>query len=160
MTSLVPDRWKEELQRVNDKIGHFLAKLAPLKKLESSPEKITADTMPAFIQLGGPLLDMHESESELIIHAEVPGLDKDDLSVEVIGNRLTMRGVKKSVLEQKGGDGYFISECHYGSFARTVQLPYEMDERSIKADLSNGVLTIRLAKPEEERYRRYRVPIF
>ena len=62
-------------------------------------------------------------------------------------------------MEQKGGDIYFISECRYGSFARTVQLPYEMDENSIKADLANGVLTIRLAKTEKERYRHYRVPV-
>lgn len=159
MSSLVPDRWREELERANDKIGRFLAKLAPLKKLEPSPEKLTADTMPVSIRVGGPLLDMHESDRELIIHAEVPGFGKDDLSVEIVENRLTIKGKNKFVLEQKGGDVYFISECQYGSFSRTILLPYEIDEKTIKADLNNGVLTIRLVQPEKERYRCYRVPV-
>jgi len=159
MSNLLPERWRESLERVNDKIGHFLTRLTPSKKQESLPEKITADSMPVFMQSGGPLLDMHESDSELIIRAEMPGLKKDDFSVEIVGRRLTILGEKKVVREEKMGDGCHISECRYGSFARSVQLPYTIDESTIKADLKNGVLTIRLPKPETERARRHRVPV-
>jgi HSP20 family protein len=159
MSNLLPEKWNEALERVHEKFGHFLARLVPRKKREHSPEKITADTLPAFMQLGGPLLDMHETPDELIIRAEVPGLRKEDFSVELVGRRLTIQGEKKVVREQKGGDGCLISECRYGSFARTLQLPYEIDEKTIAADLKHGVLTVRLPKPEKGRQTRYQVPV-
>ncbi len=159
MSSLVPDRLREALELAHDKFGHFLARLAPWKKEESLPEKITADTMPAFWQTGGPLLDMHETTGDLVIRAEVPGLKKDDFTVERVGRRLTIKGEKNVVRERKGGDGCLISECRYGSFARTLQLPYEIDGKKIRADLKNGVLNIRLPKPEKGRPLRHRVPV-
>ncbi len=159
MSNLLPEKWSEALERVNDKVGHFLNRLAPWKKQEHSPERITADTLPAFIKLGGPLLDMLESPEELIIRAEVPGLNKDDFSVELDGRRLTIHGEKRVVREQKGGDGCLISECRYGSFSRSIQLPYEIDVKLIAADLKHGVLTVRLPKPEKEQHTRYRVPV-
>ncbi len=159
MSNLLPEKWSEALERVHDKIGHFLNKLNPWKQEEPAREQITADTLPAFMQLGGPLLDMHESADDLIIRAELPGLKKDDFSVELVGRRLTIQGNKKIVRERKGGDGCLLSECRYGSFARTIRLPYETDEKTIAADLKDGVLTIRLPKPEKGRQARYRVPI-
>ena len=159
MSNLLPEKWSEALERVHDKIGHFLNKLNPWKQEEPARERITADTLPAFMQLGGPLLDMHESADDLIIRAELPGLKKDDFSVELVGRRLTIQGNKKIVRERKGGDGCLLSECRYGSFARTIRLPYETDEKTIAADLKDGVLTIRLPKPEKGRQARYRVPI-
>ncbi|AAR35781.1 Hsp20/alpha crystallin family protein [Geobacter sulfurreducens] len=159
MSSLLPEKWGEALERVHDKVGHFLTRVMPWKKQEHFPERITADTLPAFMQSGGPLLDMHETADELIIRAEVPGLKNDDFSVGIVGRRLTIKGEKNIVRERKGGDGCLISECRYGSFARTLQLPYEIDEKAIAADLKHGVLTIRLPKPEKGRHARYRVPI-
>ena len=159
MSSLVPDRLREALERAHDKFGHFLTRVVPRKNEESLPEKITADAMPAFWQTGGPLIDMHETADELIIRAEVPGLKKDDFTVEVVGRRFTIRGEKKVVRQEKGGDGCIISECRYGSFARSLQLPYEIDEKKIRADLKSGVLTIRLPKSEKGRHLRYRVPV-
>ena len=159
MSNLLPEKLSKALERVHDKVGHFLNRLVPWKKQEQSPERITADTLPAFIKLGGPLLDMHETPDELIVRAEVPGLKKDDFSVELVGRRLTIHGEKRVVREQKGGDGGLISECRYGSFSRTVQLPYEIDEKLIAADLKHGVLTIRLPKPEKGQQARYRVPV-
>ncbi len=159
MSNLLPNKWNEALERVHDKVGHFLNRLNPLKKEIQRPERITADTLPAFMQFGGPSLDMHETADELIIRVEVPGLKKDDFLVELVGRRLTIKGEKKVVRERKGGDGCLISECRYGSFSRTVQLPYEIAEKTIAADLKHGVLTIRLAKPDKGRQARYRVPV-
>lgn len=159
MSNLLPEKWSEALERVHDKVGHFLNKLNPWKNEEQSPERITADTLPAFMQFGGPSLDMHETADELIIRAEVPGLKKDDFSVELVGRRLTIKGEKNVVRERKGGDGCLISECRYGSFSRRIPLPYEIDEKTIAADLKHGVLTIRLPKPDKGRQARYRVPV-
>jgi len=159
MSNLLPEKWSEALERVNDKIGHFLTKVAPWKKQEQSPERITTDALPAFMKLGSPLLDMHETPEELIITAEVPGLNKDDFSVELVGRRLTIHGEKKIVREQKGGDGCLISERRYGSFSRSILLPYNIDDKTIAADLKQGVLTVRLPKPEKEQRTSYRVPV-
>lgn len=159
MSNLLPEKWSEALERVHDKVGHFLNKLNPLKKESQTPERITADTLPVFMQFGGPSLDMHETADELIIRAEVPGLKKDDFLVELVGRRLTIKGEKNVIRERKGGDGCLISECRYGSFARSLQLPYEIDEKTIAADLKQGVLTIRLPKPDKGRHARYRVPV-
>lgn len=159
MANLLPEKWSEALERVHDKVGHFLTRLMPGKKQAHAPERITADTLPAFMQLGGPLLDMHETADALLIRAEVPGLKKEDFSVELVDRRLTIKGEKRVVRERKGGDGCLISECRYGSFARTIPLPYDIDEKEIAADLRHGVLTIRLPKPEQGRQARYRVPV-
>ena len=67
MSNLVPEPWRETLERVSDKVGHFLTRLVPWKKHEHSPERLTAETLPAFMQHGGPLLDMHETPDDLII---------------------------------------------------------------------------------------------
>lgn len=101
MSNLLPEKWSEALERVHDKVGHFLNKLNPWKNQEQSPERITADTLPAFMQFGGPPLDMHETADELIIRVEVPGLKKDDFSVELVGRRLTIKGKKTSYANRK-----------------------------------------------------------
>jgi len=159
MSNLLPEKWSEALERVHDKVGHFLNKLNPLKKEVHTPERITADNLPAFMQFGGPSLDMHETSDGLIISVEVPGLNKDDFSIELVGRRLMIKGEKKIVRERKGGDGCLISERRYGSFSRSLLLPYEVDEKSIAADLKHGVLTIRLPKPDKGWQARYRVPV-
>jgi HSP20 family protein len=159
MSNLLPQKWSEALERVHDKTGNFLNRLVPWKKQEHIPERISADTLPAFMQLGGPMLDMHETPDELIIRAEVPGLNKEDFSVELVGRQFIIHGEKKVVREQNRGDGRLISECRYGSFARTLLLPYDMDEKTIAAELKHGVLTVRLPKPVKGRKTRYRVPV-
>lgn len=157
--NLVPETWRGALEKVHDKVGNVLKDLVPARKRENSPEQMTADSIPAFMQSGGPLIDMHETTEELVVRAEVPGLTKEDFRIELVDGRLTIRGEKKFVREQKGGDGSVISESRYGSFARSVQLPYEVDEKDIKADLKHGVLTIRLPKSERERAKRHRIPV-
>jgi len=102
---------------------------------------------------------MHETPEELIIRAEVPGLNKDDFSVELVGRRLIIHGEKRVLHEKKGGDGFLISEIRYGSFTRSVQLPYVIDEKLIAAELKHGILKIRLPKPEKEQHIQYRVPV-
>ncbi len=160
MSSLVPEKWREALERVQDKVGSLLDNLTPAKKEEGRElETMTADAIPAFMQRGGPVVDMHETDEELVIRAEVPGMKKEDFTVELVDRRLTIRGEKKVVREEKGGGG-FLSECRYGSFARSITLPYPVDERKISADLKHGVLTIRLPKPEgEQGAKGHRIPV-
>ncbi len=92
-----------------------------------------------------PALDVAESESELTIRAEVPGIVPDDLSVTLTGNQLVLSGEKKESTERKDRE-FYQSESRYGSFRRTVTLPEEVDRENIDAECANGVLTIRLTK--------------
>jgi HSP20 family protein len=160
MPNLIPAQWKETLERVQDKTSHFLDKLKPVGKSDTSLESMSSDLLPAFMQFGGPPLDMHESTDELIIRVEVPGLKKNDFSVELVGSRLVIHGEKKASREQKIFGRSYLSECSYGSFTRSVQLPYDVQESKIKAELKGGILTIRMPKPQgSERPRHHQVPI-
>jgi HSP20 family protein len=160
MSNLLPDAWREAMERVHDNVGNFLNRLVPWKKQEQYPERITADTLPSKTQSNAPLLDMYESTDDVILRIEVPGfINREDCSVELAGRRLIITGEKKVARDRKGGDRCHISECRYGRFCRIIQLPYDVDEKLISANLKHGVLTIRLPKPEMERHARYHVPV-
>lgn len=159
MPNLLPVQWKDALERVQDKTVKLLNRIKPAKSSGHARESMSEDLLPAFMQFGEPLLDMHESADELIVTVEVPGLKKDDLSVELAGRRLVIRGEKKLSREQKEAGGSYLSECRYGRFARSVELPYDMKESKIKAELKSGVLSLRMPKPYSERQRSRRVPV-
>jgi HSP20 family protein len=160
MSTMLPERWKESLEQIGGKLGHFLELLKPHKGPDhNGPEHVTAELLPAFMQSGGPRLDMYESEAELVVTIEVPGLDKNEISLELAGKRLIVRGEKHITRERKAAGSGLYSEKRYGGFIRSLQLPCDVDHRSITADLKRGVLTVRLPKPESERNRRHRVPV-
>ena len=93
----------------------------------------------------GPRMDLAETENELTITAEVPGVDPRELQIDVTGGVLTLRGEKKHEKEEKRKN-YHYTECHYGSFQRSVQLPSTVDSEKEDAAFKDGVLTITLAK--------------
>ena len=93
-----------------------------------------------------PRVDMCETETEIEITAELPGLTERDVDVSLVDNLLTIAGEKKFDTERKTKD-YAFAERHYGGFSRTVPLPLGVDQSSIKATLANGVLKVMVAKP-------------
>ena len=159
MPDLLPAQWKETVERIKDKAARFLDKFKQTKRTGTALERITEDQLPAFMQFGGPPLDMHESADELIVTAEVPGLTIGDLKIELVGSRLIIRGEKKVSHEQKGAGGSYLSECSYGSFARSVLLPCDVKDDNVTADLKNGLLTIRMPKSDSEKMRQHRLTI-
>lgn len=95
-----------------------------------------------------PSMDVYESKDDLTVKMDVPGLSKEEISVSVEGDRLTVKGQKKEEKESKDGDRVF-SERVYGSFQRTVTLPSDVDASKAKADYKNGVLELKLPKRED-----------
>jgi HSP20 family protein len=95
-----------------------------------------------------PDIDVGETDSEVVIAAEIPGLDEKDFDVTLSGDVLTIRGEKRSQREQKNGDGYYV-ERRFGSFSRSVRLPFVATEEKIDASYDKGILTIRVQKPKE-----------
>lgn len=92
-----------------------------------------------------PAMDMQDTEKELVIKAELPGVQEKDIDVSVDDSILTVKGEKKSEKEEKGKD-FYRKECSSGTFLRSVQLPCEVDREKVEATLKNGVLNIRLPK--------------
>jgi HSP20 family protein len=92
-----------------------------------------------------PPLDLGESDEEVIVRAEVPGIAPDDIQITVSGGQLTLAGEKKVTTEQ-GGKDFYQTESRYGTFRRVVPLPDSVDPERVDAEYHNGVLTIRLHK--------------
>jgi HSP20 family protein len=95
-----------------------------------------------------PNMDLAESDKEITITAELPGLDEKDFEVTVAGDLLTLKGEKKSEHEERNGDSYY-AERRYGSFSRSVRLPFEVKDEAVDAKYDKGVLTVRVPKPAE-----------
>lgn len=93
-----------------------------------------------------PAIDVTESDGEIEITAELPGLEEKDVEINVSDNLLTIRGEKKAEKEDKQKD-YHLVERSYGSFYRTLELPPGVDADKIKADISKGVLRVTVPKP-------------
>jgi len=93
-----------------------------------------------------PSMDVAETDKEIEISAEVPGLQENEVQVDVSNDILTVRGEKNAEKEEKDKN-YHLVERSYGSFSRSLQLPPGIDADQIKASLSNGVLKVVIPKP-------------
>ena len=97
-----------------------------------------------------PSVDIYEEETEIVLKAEVPGLSKEDITVEVNEGLLTIKGEKKEEKEEKEKT-YYRTERRYGSFQRSFYLPEGVNTEEIKASYKKGVLELRIPKVVEEK---------
>jgi len=95
-----------------------------------------------------PSMDLTDNEKEIVVTAEMPGLDEKDFEVTVSGDLLTLKGEKKDENEHRNGDAYYM-ERRFGSFSRSVRLPFEVKDEKVDARYEKGVLTIRVPKPAD-----------
>jgi HSP20 family protein len=94
-----------------------------------------------------PALDIKEDENTVTVTAELPGVDKKDVQIEVRDNVLTIKGEKRSE-QREEKDNWHCVERSYGSFARRVVLPSQVDDNQAEATMENGVLTLKMAKAQ------------
>ena len=94
-----------------------------------------------------PLLDLVETEKEYVIKAEIPGLDKKNIDVEIDNNTLILKGEKKFEKEEENEESYVCERC-YGTFRREIALPENCNEGKIEGTYENGVLKLTLPKIE------------
>lgn len=99
-------------------------------------------------QTGTPRMDVSDSDKEIVVTADLPGLDEKDFEVTLAGDVLTIRGEKKAENENRNGGSYYV-ERRFGSFSRSIRLPFEAGEENVEAKYDKGVLTIRIPKPAE-----------
>ena len=105
-----------------------------------------------------PSLDVAETKNELVVKAEVPGMDPKDIDISLSDGVLTIRGEKRQEKEEKEAD-YHLVERSYGSFTRSVQLPREVQSDKISASYKNGILKIALPKSEEARKKEIKIKV-
>jgi HSP20 family protein len=94
-----------------------------------------------------PSVDVRETDKEIKVSAELPGMNDKDIDVSLTKDALTIKGEKKEEKEDTG-ENYYRMERSFGSFTRTVPLPAEVDTEKAKADFVKGVLTVTLPKTQ------------
>jgi HSP20 family protein len=94
-------------------------------------------------------VDIYEKENTIIINAELPGIAKEDISVDIKGKLVTLGGERKSD-QEINEENCYRRERRFGKFERTFNLPFEVNSESVKATYDNGILKLEIPKPEEQ----------
>lgn len=143
------------------------AVMSPFEEMERALERLFPRSWPRpwrgewpswadFAPFAGrvPRVDVIDRENEVVLRAEVPGLNKEDLEVSVSDSSVTIRGEIKR--EEEKGE-YYYREMGYGAFSRTISLPAAVDSKQAKVRLKNGILEMTMPKTEAEK--RHKIPI-
>ena len=101
-------------------------------------------------------VDVYETKEKLFVKGRVAGVNKADLDVSIADNTLTIRGTL-SAGEERGVENYFLQECYWGEFSRSIVLPVAVKEEEIEAMLKDGVLTISFAKVKQDTVKKIEV---
>lgn len=123
----------------------------PFVALQREIDRLFEDFTHTWPTVGGtseliPSMDVVETDKEIEITAELPGLQEKDVQVNFADDVLTIKGEKKAEKEEKD-ENYRLFERSYGSFLRTLELPPGIDPDAIKANISKGVLKVTVPKP-------------
>ena len=141
--------WRELLSRSSDALTHFSRN----NKNGTPPENGALSTLPRWGLLAG---EVEETDHEIVVRVEVPGMEKEDCRITIEGNMLYLSGEKRFKRE-KHDSTYHVMERAYGAFQRTISLPRNVDVDKAEASYKNGVMSIRLPKVTGENNRTIRV---
>lgn len=97
-----------------------------------------------------PAMDLVETEDHLVLRADLPGVDRDDISIEAKDGVLTVAGERKAQHEEKR-EGFHRVERSFGRFSRSLELPKGIEAENIEASFERGVLEVRMPKPAERK---------
>jgi HSP20 family protein len=103
-----------------------------------------------------PAVDVWETDKEVVYAFDVPGIPEDKISIELEDNALTISGERERT-QDVSDERFYRFERRFGSFSRTIGLPQNVTEDQVKADYDNGVLEVRVAKPETPKPRRIQI---
>ena len=127
---------------------------------EVFPELFRGFFQPTRTQAGDALdirVEVKEANGDYTVQAEMPGVKKDDIHVQIDGNRVSISAEVKRESEQKEGERVLRSERYYGSVGRTFQLASEIDEGAANAKFEDGVLTLTLPKKQAPAAKRLQI---
>lgn len=101
-------------------------------------------------------VDVYETKEKLIVKARTAGVDRNELDVSIADNTLSIRGTL-SAGEESGVENYFVQECYWGEFSRSIALPVPVKEDEIEAVLKDGVLTISFTKVKQDTVKKIQI---
>jgi len=138
-----------------------LVKWNPMREMETFQNRINRlfdrSFFPSFslddeMSLGNwrPVVDIYENDETLVVKLELPGVDKNDISVDLKDGVLTLSG-KRSHEKEVKEENYYRKERAYGSFHRSFNVPAEIDPDKVKAEFKDGILKVEIPKPEEKK---------
>jgi len=136
-----PDRNQDPFNWLRKEVDQLFQNMWPI------PSKFSESFLSQRVFPALPTLDVAENEKEFTVTADVPGLEEKDLKVEFSNKVLTIKGEKKLNREEKQNN-YYLTERLGGSFSRSIQLPFPINENQIQAHVKDGVLQITLPKAE------------
>lgn len=103
-----------------------------------------------------PAVDVWEADDELVLSFDLPGISEDEIAVELDDNVLTVSGSRERTSEHSN-ERFYRFERRFGTFSRSVTLPQGVQEDAIQASYGNGVLEVRVPKPEEPKPKRIQI---
>ncbi|HVO23761.1 MAG TPA: Hsp20/alpha crystallin family protein [Candidatus Margulisiibacteriota bacterium] len=144
--------WEREFDRLFDRLSHELR--FPWPSLWGTERWWPTREL----RLRTPPVDVYEEKDAVVVKAELPGMSKEDIDVNLTGLTLTIKGEKKREEEVKEAD-YHRSERAYGAIVRTIELPAEVNAEAAEATFKEGVLNIRLPKTEQAKQKQVKVKV-
>ncbi len=124
-------------------------------EIDSLFNNFTSNINPSSLGLN---LDVCDKGKEILIKADVPGLDERDISINLTNDLLTIQGEKRKE-EKEEKDNYYLMERNYGFFSRSLRLPFQANPKDIEANLKKGVLTITIKKRQEEQDKTHKIEV-
>jgi HSP20 family protein len=140
-----PFRELERMRREMDRLWDSFFEERPRRRVEEVGEWL-------------PSLDLSETKNDLVVKAELPGIDPKDIDISLANDVLTIKGEKKQEREEKEED-YHLIERSYGAFTRSIRLPREVQSDKINASYKNGILRVILPKSEEAKKKEIKIKV-
>jgi len=156
MRSLIPWRWKEGQSTPDNALTEFRKEVDDLFTQFFG----NAGWSPGSYFSKGftPAFDVSETDEDIVVKAELPGVEPKEIEVNLTGTTLTVKGEKKEEREEKTENMHRI-ERSFGSFSRSVTLPCEVKEDLVEASFKNGVLNLKLPKAESTKKRSIKIDV-
>ena len=142
-----PLREMDLLQRRLDRLYNAAPAQAIEAKKGSTGSEVACTNEKTPMMGWRPHVDVKETDKEIVLHADVPGVTEKDISVSIEDGLLTVSG-KREATKKEENERYHRVERSYGSFSRSVALPDNVDPSQVTANFENGVLSVRVPKPE------------
>jgi HSP20 family protein len=139
MLDLIPSRERRQLDRFRSEMDGLFDRFFDWRPFDPSIRK--SEWMPA--------IDVSETPKQIVVKAEIPGMEAKDMDISLNGRVLTLKGEKKSEQEEKE-ENYHRVERRYGAFSRSFELPTDVDANKVKASYKDGVLKLSLPKTKEQ----------
>jgi HSP20 family protein len=146
-------RVAEDMDRMFESFGFGRGRFAP-RLWSDVPERFGEPELAVW----APEIEVFDRESEFVVRADLPGLKKEDVRVEVTENALMLEGERRKEHEERR-EGFYRSERSYGRFSRAVPLPEGVDTEKVEAEFKDGVLEVRLPAPKRQPQQRRQIEI-